>query len=407
MPVKSPFKEAQYVPHIQPTRTLLPKKGWEPLTKPLPARGKRITLVINTCAVPECKVKNCNLRTHRQYARKSKALSQSSSSSSTSAASSVNTGQDGDLAYRNGHSPSPSRIGAGESIPRNDLHGLEGLPDMVADTPVFRSLFQEFCGRMYDRLSILLNPPPIDPGVKKALVALAMTSQAFCLNAIACVSNDIMMRRQDSCGDRTAAVLYGRTMGVLRAQVANFETAEIDSLLMIIMTVALFDIIHFNFSNIDVHRQGMDQLVSQVGGVHNLTTSLSIVLNLDRIFAIFTGALPLYARPIDRNLRRPSKHREVYGSYFESVEGRGCIDQPVCDFSSDVSRVFDLFEGAKISFDPRIANMPVASADVLYFYFRRERVAIEFTHLHHKYWGKPCRSRCVLLATKILDYTIL
>ena len=405
MPVKRPFEEAQYVPHIKATRPLLPKKGWEPLTKPLPARVKHITLNVNTCAVPECKVKNCNLRTHQQYARKSKALSQSSSS--TSAASSVSSGQDGDLVYRNGHSPSPSRIGAGEPIPRNDLHGLEGLPDMVADKPVFRSLFQEFCGRVYDRLRILLNPPPIDLGRKKALVALATTSQAFCLNAIACVSNDIMMRRQDSYGDRTAAVLYGKTMGVLRAQVANFETAEVDNLLMIIMTLALFDIIHFNFSSLDVHRQGMDQLVSKVGGVHNLKASLSIVLHLDRVFAIFTGAIPLYALPIDRNIRRPSKYREVYGSYFESVEGRACIDQPVCDFSSDVSRVFDLFEGAKISFDPRIANMPVASADVLYFYFSRERVAIEFTHLHHRYWGKPCRSRCVLLATKILDYTIL
>lgn len=278
---------------------------------------------------------------------------------------------------------------------------------MVADTPLFRYLFLEFCSRVYDRFGILLSPPPIDPTLKKASVALAMTSEAYCLNAIASVSNDIMMRRKDKDGNRTATVLYGKTMSVLRAQVANFEIAEIDNLLMIIMTLALFDIVHFNFSNLDVHRQGMDQLVSRAGGVHNLTTSLYIVLHLDRVIAIFTGALPLYARPINRDIRRPNRHPEVYGSYFDSAEGRACIDPPVCDFSSDVSRVFELFEGANISFDPRIANVPVASADVLYFYFSRERVAIDFTQLNHRYWEKRCRSRCVLLATKILDYSIL
>ena len=84
-----------------------------------------------------------------------------------------------------------------------------------------------------------------------------------------------------------------------------------------------------------------------------------------------------------------------------------CVDKDVCNFCCDESRIFELFDAAKISFDPRTANTPTASADVLYFYFSRERLAIHFTHLNHKYSHQLGISRCVLLATKILDYTIL
>lgn len=232
-----------------------------------------------------------------------------------------------------------------------------------------------------------------------------MTSPAYCLNALASVENEAVMKKKGTGRDPTATILYGKVMSILRLQVANFETPEIDNLLMIICTLSLYDVVHHNFSNLDIHRQGMVQLVDRVGGVHNLGSSLPIVLNLDRMVALYTGKLPIYARLIDRTIQRPIKYPEVYATFF-STDGKACIDHGVCDFCCDVSRALELFEGAKISFDPDIANK-TADGDILYFYFSRQRVADHFTFLNHKHWALPSRSRCVLLTTKILDYTIL
>lgn len=290
-------------------------------------------------------------------------------------------------------------------LPRNTLHGLEGLPDSIGETPVFRRLFHEFFSRIYDRIWTLLSPPPLDPSTKQACLALAMSSPAYCLNAIASVENDAVMRKRGTGRDPTGAMLYGKVMSILRKQIAQLATAEIDNLLMIICTLAVFELVHNNVSNLDLHRQGMIQLVNKVGGVHNLGRSLPIVLNLDRIVAIYSGELPAFAQMIDRGISRPSKYPEVYGSFFNTY-GRASIDRDVCDFCCDVSRALELFEGAQISFDPAIAKK-ILDNDVFYFYFSRQRVADHFTLLHHRCWSQPSRSRCVLLATKILDYVIL
>jgi hypothetical protein len=218
------------------------------------------------------------------------------------------------------------------------------------------------------------------------------------------------MRKKGADSTAVGAMLYGKVMTILRQQIAHLAkaplaTIEIDSLLMIICTLAVFEIVHNNVSNLEAHRKGMIQLVSKVGGVHNLIHSMPIVLNLDRIIAIYSGELPVFSRLIDRGIQKPSKYPEVYGGYFNKY-GRASIDRDVCDFCCDVSRALELFEGARISFDPAVAKK-ILDNDVFYFYFSRQRVADHFTFLHHRCWSSPSRSKCVLLATKILDYVVL
>lgn len=390
----------------QTLRPLLPKKGWEPLKVTPRAKRKNRTFSPHnnkSCPVPGCENLDCTLRTHVSYRNRS-------TSPSTSASSFNAIGSDGgdcqvskdnrvNKLRKSRSSVSPS------GIPLNTLHGLEGLPDSIGETPVFRRLFHEFFSRMYDRILTLLSPPPLDASMKQACLALAMTSPAYCLNAIAAVENDAVMRTKNIGPDATGAMLYGKVMSILRKQVAQLATAEIDNLLMIICTLAVFEIVHHNVSNLDLHRQGMIQLVNKVGGVHNLAHSLPIVLNLDRMLAIYSGELPAFARMIDRSIQRPSKYPEVYGSFFNTY-GRATIDRDVCDFCCDVSRALELFEGAQISYDPVTASK-ILDNDVFYFYFSRQRVADYFTLLNHRCWTSPSRSRCVLLATKILDYVIL
>jgi hypothetical protein len=388
-------------------RPLLPKKGWEPLKVPLRARRKNRESklrLIKGCSVPSREIPDCTLRTHVRYRYKFTSPS-ASTSSFIATASDVSDDQGGRLSRISNLNMKPRSSVSPLGLPRNILHGLEGLPDSIGETPVFRRLFHEFFSRIFDRICTLLNPPPLDPAAKQACLALAMISPAYCLNAIASVENDAVMRRKGTGRDPTGAMLYGKVMSILRKQIAQLATAEIDNLLMIICTLAVFELVHNNVSNLDLHRQGMIQLVNKAGGVHNLGRSLPIVLNLDRIVAIYSGELPAFAQMIDRGISRPIKYPEVYGSFFK-IYGRASLDQDICDFCCDVSRALELFEGAQISFDPATAKK-IPNNDVFYFYFSRQRVADHFTLLHHRWWSQPSRSRCVLLATKILDYVIL
>ena len=203
------------------------------------------------CPVPICKRLNCRLQTHQNYGKyRMQAAQRSSPSSKTS------------------RTPSPLLTG--------DLSGLPELPLGERQPAVYRKLFHDFFGTTYDRIAILLSPPPLSPELKnkaaahkKAMLHRSLQTPVYCLNYVA----SAFVAHPRPSQDRDAVVLYGKVMRLLREKLANFLSDEVDNLTVVILTLVMLDIAVNNYSNLEVHRAGMALLVDSRGGLHNLDAS--------------------------------------------------------------------------------------------------------------------------------------
>ena len=101
---------------------------------------------------------------------------------------------------------------------------------------------------------------------------------------------------------------------------------------------------------------------------------------------------------------RPSRYKHKYGAFFEAPPPQ--LPQVLVEYCQDTCRAIELLEGQGIVFDPAKART-AESVDTHYFYFVRSRLANEFIHLNAEFSNRFDKARCILLATKIVDYLVL
>lgn len=251
-PVSSPRTYSKFVP-LRPKPVACSKTATSASSltstylrpKNLPSRKK--------CPVPICKRLDCRLQTHHNYRR----------------VLSVYASQVQEAA-RVSRSPSPRC--------RADISGLEELPLGHKPPSIYRAMFQQFFVSEYDRIVLLLQPPPLSREqrlkaslTKKDLLAQALQKPVFCLNYVATAYHSCVLRKRKPSNDSTIATLRGNILRLLREWLADFERGDVDHLLlMLVLTLVMLDVATQNYHNLSTHRDGMQHLVNSVGGVHNL-----------------------------------------------------------------------------------------------------------------------------------------
>jgi hypothetical protein len=142
-------------------------------------------------------------------------------------------------------------------------------------------MFHNFFNQEYDRIVLLLQPPPLSKQqeikaahLKKALLAQALQEPIFYLTYVASAyHSSVLSKPKLSSHDTNAAILHGRLVQLLHGKLANFKHEDAEGLLLVIFTLVLLDLAAHNYLNLEIHRAGMEQLVNSVGGVHNLVQS--------------------------------------------------------------------------------------------------------------------------------------
>ena len=117
-----------------------------------------------------------------------------------------------------------------------------------------------------------------------------------------------------------------------------------------------------------------------------------------------TARPALYGGRQPRDMLRPSQFKHTYGVFFNTSQ-KG-LPQILIDFCQDTCRAVEIFENQNIVFDPVEAKR-TGSNDTHYFYFVRSRLANEFIHLNAGFADSFDKAKCILLATKIVDYLVL
>jgi hypothetical protein len=201
------------------------------------------------CPVPGCPRRDCPLQTHKNFVASRDSSRQTISARSVSRQTSPLVG-------------SPS--------------GLPELPLGNDQPPAYRVLFHDFFSRLYDRIAVLVAPPPLTAEGKakmkkhkRDMLQRSLETPVYCLNYVA--SSFVATSRPAQ--DRDTALLYGRVMTLLREKLASFTTDEVDNLMVVIVTLVLLDLIAGRHRDLEIHRRGMSLLVNSRGGLHNLDSS--------------------------------------------------------------------------------------------------------------------------------------
>ncbi len=205
------------------------------------------------CDVPICKRVGCRLQTHKNYAN----------------VSSVSTYQ-----LQGAATASPSR----SSLPWANISGLPELPLGHEQPVIYRAMFHQFFVNDYDRIVLLLQPPPLSKEqrvrasqTKNDLLAQALHKPVFCLNYVATAYHNSVLAKRKPSHDSNIAILHGKVLQLLRKWLADFRHEDVDCLLLVvILTLVMLDVAAQNYRNLNVHRKGMEHLVNSIGGVHNL-----------------------------------------------------------------------------------------------------------------------------------------
>ena len=205
------------------------------------------------CPIPICKRLDCRLRTHRKYAKMSSVCT-----------------DDLQRAVEAWRSPSP--------LLRGDVSGLPELPLGHKQPAIYRAMFHQFFDSEYDRIVLLLQPPPLSKEertkasqLKKDLLVQAFQKPVFCINYIATAYHSSVLTKRKASDDPYIAILRGKVLQLLREWLADFRHEDVDCLLLVvILTLVMLDLAAQNYCNLDIHRAGMERLVNSVGGVHNL-----------------------------------------------------------------------------------------------------------------------------------------
>ena len=347
------------------------------------------------CSVPRCLRPDCNLRSHRQYVHLARQRHRGVGADSAGAS-----------AFANVQGWPVLQPQLAEDIERDGVDGFPYLPVANGLDPELRQSFHHFFENVFDRLALIFRTPPIPMDFKPRMLSLALTNSAYCMALIAQSRIDEGIARGQYEEDLKSLTLYNRVIQVYQDHLAVAQPAQVDIFLLVIVILLSYDAIHGRIRSIHTHWEGMQQLVSWRGGIHNVGVSLAYVVHVDRVVATFVDKHPAYPLPADRSIQLSRPPRRVYGLAFEPRSSLSQVmSQRSLDHCIDTCRLMELFESAHISFDAK-SSLPEPPGEVAYFYYSRDRLDGLYAVLHADLHGQGTMEESITLAARLAEYPI-
>lgn len=348
----------------------------------------------NVCGVPQCKLVNCNLATHRNYTRQRRlAFLQSSASGSSRRSSTAETEQD------SANMP---------QLPSGDRFRLP-----IEDNPNqdFHRLLQQFFVQHYDRLTLVYRPQRLDPAFKRNLQRMALQNGTYCLTLVA-LSHLANVKDGPSKPepeiDRLTDQIYSHLVQVTREKIDSLEMAEIDVLLLAITTLCKYDMMLDRHEALLTHHKGLVALVASRGGIHNLGLSLPYVVSIDRLLAIRSCDLPQYTTLDSGGLEFAARQASTstrFGSYFSDAN-QVPLSEAISSLCLDAVHLLTVMDELKMNFDP-LRQGEVVGFKLEYFRFLREDIDNRHAVLNHQLSassGSGHKDLLALTAMRIVTY---
>jgi len=351
------------------------------------------TLIPRKCRVPQCPNKSCHLISHRLYEPRRRHQPQR-----PRAASAGTSG--------------PKHAEYKPSIGREGVDGLPHLPIENRLDPGLRELFHHFFDSVFDNLaSTFRGPMAAIPNYKSRMLQVALTNQAYCMALITQAQTHQASARGAFEETRYSLELYTKMISAFRNQLvathSDPQPAQIELTLLILCMLLSYDSIHGRFRSIQMNWAGLRQLVRLRGGIHYLTVALPYVVHVDRACATMAGLPPTYVGPVLRIQQLPPPPWSKYGSGF--AKAKQCVPQiftfRVLDHCLDTCGLLELYEASATGSKSQSRQVHILSNHE-YLYYRRDRVDEEFAVLHSELFQQDTPDRCILLATRIVEYPV-
>jgi len=357
----------------------------------LSSRAFRLRNRYTGCFISKCRTRNCNLSTHRQWIANTSTDKQNVTKAAVEAA----------IKLSDGLLNSDSTLDALPPLP-----GLEG--------PEVKRLFHLFFAYDFQRITTLMQPPPMTDVARRGIEAIrgqalerSLTSPIYCHMYVASAHLHDLTRKNALSPSKISGVLRGKLLQLMQQKLNAFERADIENIITLMLTLVQFDLALSQHIVLDSHRSALRHLVTKQGGIHNLRYTLHYVITLDRILATYTAKPPIFAEMVDRKFLKPPKIPLVYGVHLEVPGTRINIDREVSDFCHDVCRAVEIVEHEKWTFEPGRDHDTYDAGQVQYLYFLKYQIHTAFAHLQSRQFASTERSMPILLAANIVAYLIL
>lgn len=373
-------------------------------------RSKRLP---GPCGLRACEKLSCNLDSHRRYAGTLEALQKHSTSSTD--------GSNGQLAIISRSSSSTPQIQ--KTIARSAGFPVLPLNESEALNPTIQHLFHDFFVHQLSGLLKLIVTPfeGYEVWAKKRhdyLFELGVQTQLDCLNFIgAAYLHALGHARTPQPGNHeTGIVVHSSMLKGLRATLETFDPVrDTDRVLNIMYTLVIFDLMtnsDVSASSLLNHKRAMMRVIESCGGLHKCGPNLPLAVSLDRLIAVVTHQEPVFTTwdNVKLPIQRAPKHPSVYGSFFRDDAEEDSIHEDVIAYCAETCRAIEILEGEDWRFS---AEPKEPTGEVYYLYYLRDRVTYQSIFLNARMAREDnptpdnIRSRCVLLAAKLVEYAAL
>ena len=195
-------------------------------------------------------------------------------------------------------------------------------------------------------------------------------------------------------------------MEQLRALLDSYDPQRhAGAMITMMMALVVLDLHAGRRDTLHAHKKALIQIIDLRGGLHMAGPAIPFAYNLDKMLATQLDQAPIYTSwaSLVVPVQRASVYAERYGLRFRCT-GRADLDEGVLQYSIETCRAIEILEGEGWEFSGR--RQP-RTCEIDYLYFLRNRLIGKFAHLNARTLGEGSKSRCVLLATKIVEYTVL
>lgn len=360
------------------------------------------------CGIRACEKLSCNLESHRHYSKEYGIHALQKRNTSSTEGSSEKLGM-------------TSRSGASTPQIQKTVAKSAGFPDLpvkpTVSNPTVQYLFQEFFNHQLGGLLKLIVAP--FEGYEKwaqnrhvELFEHGTQNELDCLNFVGAAYMHILghSRVPEEQSTETGIMVHSQVLKGLRALLGNFEPArDIDRVLSFMYTLVMFGLLEPEKSMIALlsHKKAMIRVIESCGGLHNCGPNMSLAISLDRLIAVVTETEPVYSSWIHSKIpfQRAAKYPVSYGAFLTSDRANELISEDVLGYCLETCRAIEILEGEDWTFTAEPSD---PSGEIYFLYYLRERISNQFVHLNARMAQQATNcAKCVLLATKLVEYAIL
>lgn len=360
------------------------------------------------CSVPHCRLSNCNLRTHQDYLETLNAQKKSTCAS-TSDSTAILPSADNEVSESSNVQPELRVNKRRAPSPFAQCWGVDGLPQLALEASTshesgFRELFHYYFTDVFDKMTPVFFPPPVDSMLKSRLIGSAMLNPLYCITLLLHCKSIQLLQGIGHFEDRKTRLLYGKATQAVRAKLMNIQKSTISDVLLAICAMVAFESSTPNLQSLSSHRAALKALAEIQGGINHVGRIRAYLVQADHVLAIFMHTSPLFERTPSLHPEPPQTRSGKYGTAFYGTNVADELDQIVLDFCIDTCCLIEPFQ--QIHGEPHDASLNTAKRRYE-FYFSKSRLGGRFPSLHEQYKTELSISRCVLLATKIMEYPVL